>query len=111
VLYYSHSKPTSKPRSKQNVLALRQALQEKAAARVAKYPQYVGHFDGYKIVRILKQIKTKSGIAFDKDEFAIARPVIEHFTRPSGTKGKGITIWSMKLGWDVNALRKGCRHC
>ena len=89
-----------------NVIALRKVLQEKAAAQVSQYPQYAGHFDEYKIVRIVKQIKTKSGVAFEKDEFAIAKPVIEHFTRPNGTKGKGITVWSTRLGWDVGILRK-----
>ena len=89
-----------------NVISLRQALQAQAAAQVSQYPQYAGHFDDYKIVRIVKQIKTKSGVAFEKDEFAIAKPVIEHFTRPNGRRGQGITVWSIKRGWDVGVLRK-----
>ena len=89
-----------------NVITLRKALQVQAAQQVAQYPQYAGYFDNYKLVRIVKQIKSKSGIVFDKDEFAIAKPEIEHFTRSNGTKGQAITVWSNKHGWDVGLLRK-----
>lgn len=38
-----------------------------------KYSQYKNHFDNYILVKFKRDVKTKFGLAFRKDEYAIAR--------------------------------------
>lgn len=86
--------------------ALRALLQVQAADQVSRFPQYRGHFDEYKMVQIKRAIKTKMGLAFDQDEFAIAKPEIRHFIRHDNVKGVAITVWSMKHKCDISILAR-----
>ena len=46
----------------------------KANADHTEYPQYAGHFDGYVVVRVTKDVTTKAGLAFHAGQLAIANP-------------------------------------
>lgn len=45
-----------------------------ADALMFDFPQYDGHFDQYRLVRITRQFKTKMGVAFEEGDIAIAKP-------------------------------------
>lgn len=83
-------------------------LKMAAAAQVQKYPQYRGHFDDYVLVRARKDIKSKLGRAFKKDEVAIARPVVyvDQRTLPGGLAKvyNTIVVWSMSNRCDTHVI-------
>ncbi len=72
---------------------------EIAQSQVSKYSQYAGYFDGWIEVRIRKTIRTKLGVAFVKDELAIAKAEIRKVHRMTGNiQGEGVlfmTVWSI----------------
>ncbi len=74
-----------------NFLSL-QALKQQAAAQNAQWPQYKGHFENYILVRVLKTIRTKMGVAFHKGEVTIAEPAFE----PDATYGNNRTVYSFR---------------
>ena len=47
------------------------SLKLQAQRDMARWPQYAGHFDGYRLCRVKRRIKTKMGLAFEKGEIAI----------------------------------------
>jgi hypothetical protein len=79
-------------------------LKTLAAAQVAQYPQYAGHFDGYVLVKVKKTVKTKMGLAFESGEVAIAKPTTE--TIEDGRyKGKQtMTVWSIRNKCDTSVF-------
>lgn len=70
-------------------------LRARAAAAMAKYPQYAGHFDGYRLARMKRDVKTKMGQAFVKGEYVIAVESEPVFAS-NGVLAAGfrITAWS-----------------
>jgi hypothetical protein len=56
----------------------RELLIAKANAQMAKWPQYLGLFDDYIVVKIKTNVKTKMGLAFVKGEVTIAKPKIRN---------------------------------
>jgi hypothetical protein len=54
---------------------VRKGVREQAVAKHAQYPQYKGHWDGdeWFVVRLKRKVRTKMGVAFEKDELTIAR--------------------------------------
>lgn len=54
----------------------RELLIQIANEQNAKYPQYRGHFDNYVLVRVKRRVKTKLGVAFEKNDIAIADPEV-----------------------------------
>ncbi len=73
--------------------ATREALKAIAAAQMAQYPQYTGHFDRYCLVYVKRDVTTKVGLAFVRGEYAIASPIAEP---TSWTSEKFVTVWSRK---------------
>jgi len=72
-----------------------------ASAQVAQWPQYTGHFTGYKLVRLKCDVKTKCGLAFKRHEYAIAAPYRNALpSLPSS--GKFITVWSRRNKVDTS---------
>jgi hypothetical protein len=72
-----------------------------ASAQVAQYPQYKGHFAGYKLVRIKREVKTKAGLAFAVGEYAIATSVRDELPNlPSS--GRFVTVWSRRTKVDTS---------
>jgi len=70
-------------------------LQSAATEQVAQYPQYTGHFAGYKLVKLKRDVKTKAGLAFTQGEYAIAAPRRDEMhILPSS--GKFVTVWSRR---------------
>lgn len=71
-----------------------------AAARVAQYPQYGGHFTSYRLVRIKRDVKTKMGLAFTRGEYAIAT---EQDLTPNRVRcEKFVTVWSRRNEVDTS---------
>lgn len=81
-----------KARNKQNLLSV---LKKKAAAQMAAYPQYAGHFDKYVLCRVKRDVKTKMGTAFLAGEVAICRPA--SWSGP----GAWTTVWSVRNQCDT----------
>ncbi len=65
-----------------------------AAVDHADYPQYDGHWDGWRLCRITSDIKTKGGHAFTKGDLAICND--PGFLFPGER-----TVYSIRLGCDV----------
>jgi len=80
----------------------RERLIVAAKERVKEYPQYLGHFDGYILIRIKKDVRTKMGLAFRKGELAIAKPVgVEILGRRKGLD-QWATAFSISNGVDTS---------
>lgn len=52
-----------------------------AEASHAEYPQFAGYWDGWQLVRIKREVETKAGMAFRKDDITIVRPIRASFSR------------------------------
>jgi hypothetical protein len=75
-------------------LTTTEALKIEACQVHADYPQYAGHFDSYRLVRIKRDIRTKFGRVFQANELAIAAPF---------SKGvEFVTVWSRVSGVDTS---------
>jgi hypothetical protein len=79
--------------------ATRESLRSIAAAQMAEYPQYAGRFERYCLVRVKRDVVTKAGQAFTRDEYAIASPVA---TPTALTSEKFVTVWSRKNQIDTS---------
>ena len=76
-------------------------LKGTAAAQVARYPQYRGHFASYRLVRVKGDVKTKAGLAFTRGEYAIATEKKDELPGlPSS--GKFVTVWSRRNQIDTS---------
>jgi hypothetical protein len=77
------------------------SLQSIAAAQVARYAQYAGHFTSYRLVRVKSDVKTKAGLAFARGEYAIA---IERKDELPGlpSSGKFVIVWSRRNQIDTS---------
>ena len=75
------------------------ALVATAQAQVAKYPQYAGHFEGYRLARVKRDVTTKMGLAFARGEFVIATER-SGFALPNA--GKFDTAWSRRNACDTS---------
>ena len=78
-----------------------ECLKTTAATQVARYPQYRGHFTGYRLVRVKCDVKTKMGLAFTRGEYAIATEKKDELPGlPSS--GKFVTVWSRRNQIDTS---------
>jgi hypothetical protein len=82
------------------------SLKTIATKQVAQWPQYKGHFAGYRLVKITKDVTTKAGLAFKCGEYAIATPYRDELPNlPSS--GKFVTVWSRRNQIDTS-VRATC---
>jgi hypothetical protein len=78
-----------------------ESLKVTAAAQVAKYPQYRGHFANYHLVRVTRDVRTKLGCAFVRGEFAIATKRKDDLLGlPSSVRF--VTVWSCRNQVDTS---------
>lgn len=49
-------------------------LRAEAEAAHAQYPQYAGHWDGWRVAVITKRIRTKFGVAFERGDHVLVSP-------------------------------------
>jgi hypothetical protein len=78
-----------------------ESLKATAAAQVAQWPQYAGHFASYRLVRVKCDVKTKMGLAFARGEYAIATERRDELPGlPSS--GKYVTVWSRRNKADTS---------
>jgi hypothetical protein len=77
------------------------SLKVLAATQVAQYPQYKDHFTSYRLVRILRDVKTKMGLAFTRGEYALATEYKDELPGlPSS--GRFVTVWSRRNQIDTS---------
>lgn len=78
-------------------------LAKAAAAQVAEYPQYAGHFDGRRLARVKRSVATKMGHAFAKGELVLAAeaPMFPG-SLDSDAKEWTVTAWSMSNAIDTS---------
>ena len=55
----------------------REKLVAHANAVHARHPQYKGYWDKHVLVTVQRRVRTKSGVAFQEAEVALAAPVIQ----------------------------------
>lgn len=53
---------------------LQQQLKLRAAEKVAQYPQYSGHWEGWRVGQVTRRVKTKMGVAFEAGDLALVAP-------------------------------------
>lgn len=76
-------------------------LQNTALEQVAQWPQYAGHFSGYRLVKIKSEVKTKAGLAFTRGEYALATKRSDELPGlPSS--GRFVTVWSRRNKIDTS---------
>jgi len=90
----------------ENKTNMTEMTKARAARTLAKYPQYRGHFDNYILVQINRQIKTKFGIAFEKGDYAIARPATSRPEFGSRMTWEFRTVWSDRNNIDTSVPEK-----
>lgn len=78
-----------------------QSLKMLAASQVAKYPQYAGHFDNYRLARIKRDIRTKMGLAFIRGEYVIAVERKAEVWNGVEVLPAGVTAWSRRNSCDT----------
>lgn len=84
----------------------REALIAKADALLAKYPQYKGAFDKYVLVRIKKNVRTKAGLSFSKDEITIAERITSK-VECGPNEGKEVRfVFSFKTTFTTSVFEK-----
>lgn len=79
-----------------------ETLKRQAEQQVAQYPQYRGHFDGYVLVVVNRNVRTKLGHAFRRGEVAIGR--IEWRDAAlvaAGLPDRSWVVWSQSNGCDT----------
>jgi hypothetical protein len=86
-------------------------LKKRAEEQVSQYPQYKGHFDNYVLVRVKKDIKTKFGLAFSKDEIALCKPDVRVHENIRGNTQRMATAWSMNNRIDTSINDKDVDFC
>ena len=84
----------------------KQELIQKAEQQVQRYPQYKGHFDDYVLVRVRRNIKTKMGLSFIKDELTIANPKIHCPEFGPLVNVPFVTVWSSRNAIDTSIKKK-----
>lgn len=87
-----------------NASKLLSSLKAKAEDQMAEWRQYDGHFDNYVLVRIDRDIRTRSGLAFEENEYAIMYP-----DRCPSLSGY-VTVWSVRNGCDTSVPRSAIQH-
>jgi len=76
-------------------------LQDTAAAQVKHLRQYAERFANYQLVKLKIEVRTKTGLAFARGEYAIGTPLRDELPGlPSS--GRFITIWSRRVREDIN---------
>jgi len=73
-----------------------------AQSQISHLTRYDDYFDGWIEVRICKRVKTKAGVAFSKDELAIARPEIRKVTVMNNVTRLFMTVWSVSNQYPVS---------
>lgn len=79
-----------------------EALKATAAAQVKQYPQYAGHFAGYRLARMRKNVRTKMGQAFVAGEYVIAAERDASHPLFTSTGPKFVTAWSRTNACDTS---------
>lgn len=82
----------------ERVERLTAAFKAEATKQVAQFPQYAGHFYGYVLGRIKRDVTTKYGLAFAEGEFVIMQPKAVSFQ-------EYLTVWSLRNAVDTSV------HC
>lgn len=78
-------------------------LTKAAAAQVAEYPQYAGHFEGRRLARVKRSVATKMGHAFARGELVLAvnrKMFPESLDSDAGEWT--VTAWSMSNAIDTS---------
>ncbi len=75
-----------------------ETLKLSAEYKMSQYPQYKGHFAGYKLCVVQKQVKTKLGLAFYDGEIAMYDPATEN----DGLHPGFVVVWSMSNRCDTS---------
>lgn len=81
-------------------------LRATAAAAHAQYPQYKGHWDGWVVAQIKRQIRTKAGVAFTKGEWVLAKPEIREGKQLDGSTYRSVTCYSVSNKMDTSVPAK-----
>lgn len=87
-----------------NAPELLASLKAEAEKQMALFPQYVGKFDRRVLVRIDRDITTKSGLAFSAGEYAMMRP--DMFPAMSSYTD----VWSMRNGCDTSIPKNAIQY-
>lgn len=68
--------------------AIAEQLRDEARAATARYPQYAGKYDGHRLGRLTRTVKTKMGVAGEKGDLVIycddvleSSPVVSFWSR------------------------------
>ena len=78
-------------------------LTKAAAAQVAEYPQYAGHFEGRRLARVKRSVATKMGHAFAKGELVLATDrMMFPESMDSDASEWTVTAWSMSNAIDTS---------
>lgn len=74
----------------------RTALQTLAYNQINDSLEITDFFDTWKLIQVTEPMKTKLGIAFDKDEISIAKPEIKRGIDSLGNLKDTVAVWSFK---------------
>jgi hypothetical protein len=96
--------PEVNPMQSQSLALLRQ----QAVERHARYPQYAGYFDGWRLAVVTRNLRSKGGVSALRGERVLASPEAHEDARGPELVGFR-TFYSTRLGWNclvpADALR------
>lgn len=84
-----------------DIKATTEFLKATAELAVAQYPQYAGHFAGYRLARVKRDVTTTTGLAFIKGEFVIAIESAGLAAFPETMGNWRVTAWSRRNSCDT----------
>lgn len=88
---------TSSDKSFSPTIAVLESLKAQAAAQLAAYPQYKGHFASFVLVKVKSTIRTKLGVALVAGELAIAEPSQKPVFSPNPFRFRNVYSISNKV--------------
>ena len=88
--------PTNPTTTRPTTLA---GLKAEAEAAHAQFPQYKGHWDGWKLARITRRIRTKLGVAFEPGDVVLAKD--ETIPDPAGDQ-RAVVAYSFRNKADTS---------
>ena len=90
--------------------SLARMRRREAEAKHAQYPQYVGHWDGWRIAEITRTVRTKLGTAFEAGDLVLVSTTVREERIPPtgrGSAGTPYADWPVKRFATAYSYRNG----
>lgn len=81
---------------------MKEQLIQQAESQLSAYPQYKGHWNNWVVVKVLKTIKTKLGVAFHAGDLVLANPILRTNEYVRRNPKRFVTCYSFRNQCDTS---------